>query len=833
MNDVRLGLRILARNPGSTALIVSLLALGTGVSTTIFSLFDAVLLRPLPVRHPEKLVWMVQRLPKPIGMRSEFPYSYYKALRDRSKTLRSVFAETEWHDQFQMTEPEPAEEITVRGVTPEFFEALGSRPTLGRFLTTDDATRNFDRPPAVLSYEFWRKRFGSNAGSIQRQSTGQTLGQNLAVNGHRFSIVGVMPRGFYGLSADSGPDIRISLQAYTLLMSEFKVDQAEFALAGRLKPGVTLAQAQMECLAIWRPVMQDYYQHIEKVSPENLSRLLKHGMEVQSLERGTSLLRDNFGDVFKLLMASVSLLVVIVTLNVAGLLLARAAARQREMTVRLAIGGTPLRLARQLFTESIVLAAFGAGGGLIVALITMPLAVHALPPVRDVYTSIVPISLEAGLDWRVFSFLLASAVVTMIIFTVSPVVATLRLSIDHELRVARSSSTFWGRQLLITAQIALCTFLLASAGLLVRSFEHLRTTPSGLAIDSIAAFRCDVGTSKYPPGVVDALIERVYEIPGVISASTSSSGVMRGHGLFMTAVPTGQRITRADFMNSNVNQVSRNYFASMGMRVLAGRDFIPSDAPQPKQTTSVKAIVNEAFVRQLFPGSNGIGKRFGMGTEGSMASAADEIIGVVSDAKYRSLRDPIRPMAYSLKTDFDSDFMLNVRTRMAPERIIQPVRRALASAAPGLGLVETSTLAQAVDESTAPERITAMLASLFGAMATLLAGIGTYGLLAYTVTQRRREIGIRMALGAQPAHVAKLIAGQTVAMTVTGIVAGLGADFLSGPAIRSLLYGISPQDPRALAAAVIFVAVIAVTATVGPVSDAVQTAPAETLRIDV
>ncbi len=431
-----------------------------------------------------------------------------------------------------------------------------------------------------------------------------------------------------------------------------------------------------------------------------------------------------------------------------------------------------------------------------------------------------------------FGYLLVSSVMTMVIFTISPVMATLRFRIDSVLRSVRSSSSFRGRQLLIAAQIALCTFLLATAGLLVRSFEQLRATPSGFAIDSIATFRCEFGEAKHQPGVVDALLERVREIPGVVSAATSASGVMREHGVFATVVPAGQRITRADFMDSNVNEVSRDYFTTMGMRVLSGRDFVPNDTPGSKQATRQRVIVNEAFVRRLFPGSNGIGKTFGTGMEGSVASAQNEIVGVVSDAKYRSLRDPIRPMSYALETDFDSAFMLNVRTSTAPEKIIQPVRRALASVAPGLALLETGTLAQTVDNTTAPERITATLASLFGAMATLLAGIGTYGLLAYAVTQRRREIGIRMALGAQPAQVAKLIARQTFAMSAAGIITGLGAALLAGPAIRSLLYGISPQDPRALAAAAIFVGLIAIGATIGPASQAVQVQPAETLRIE-
>jgi predicted permease len=823
MNDVRFGLRILARNPGTSALIVSLIALGASASTTIFSLFDAILLRQLPVRHPEQLVRMVQRLPKPLGLRSEFPVAYYKALRERSQTLDSVFAETEWHSHFRITEPEPAEDITVYGGTPEFFAALGSSPFLGRFLTNDDATRNLDLPPAVLSYNFWRRRFGGNVGRFE--------GQTLAINGHRFLVVGVMARSFHGLSVDSVPDIRIPLQAYELLTPGFELDHTDFALAGRLKPGVTLGQAQAECLAIWRPVMQDYYQNVEKVSAETTSLLLKRGMELQSLERGTSILRDNFGDVVQLLMASVSLLVLIVALNVAGLLLARVKSREREMAIRRAIGGTPLRIARQLFAEGVLLSAFGAAGGLIITLVMMPLAVRSLPPLRDMHTTIVPISLDTGLNWRVFSFLLASSAVMTVIFTVGPVIATSRLSIDQVLRTVRSSGSFRGRQLLITVQIGLCTFLLASAGLLVRSFEQLRATPSGFATEAIATFRCNVGPSKYPPGLADALIERVRQIPGVAAAATSSSGVLRGHGLFMTAVPTGRRITRADFLDANANRISRNYFTTMGMHLVAGRDFIPIDAPQPKQTTAVRTIVNEAFVRKLFPRSNAIGKRFGTGVEGSIASAGNEIIGVVSDAKYRSLRDPIHPMVYSLQANLDSDFMLNVRTIKEPGTVIASVRQALASVAPDLALLEVGTLAQTVEETTAPERITATLASLFGATAALLAGIGTYGLLAYAVTERRREIGIRMALGAQAPHVARLIAAQTFVMTIVGISTGLAAALLSGPAIKSL-YGVSPKDPMALTAAGLFVALIAIVATLVPAWEAVQIQPAETLRAE-
>ncbi len=306
---------------------------------------------------------------------------------------------------------------------------------------------------------------------------------------------------------------------------------------------------------------------------------------------------------------------------------------------------------------------------------------------------------------------------------------------------------------------------------------------------------------------------------------------MRGHGLSATVAPAGQSISRSDFMNANVNLVSPGYFVTMGIRVLAGRDFAATDSAKGKPGVPVRAVVNETFARRFFPDTNPLGKRFGWGMEGTVASGKFEIVGIVSDAKYRSLREPIRPTYYTLDNDFDS-FVLNVRTRVRPEAILQPVRKAAASIAPALPFLEVHTLAAEVADSTAPERTTAALASLFGAIAALLGGVGIYGLLAYLVTQRRREIGIRMALGARASQIAELIVGQTLVMTVCGVVVGLAVALLAGPALRSLLYGVSPEDPAALAAAAIFVAIVALAAAVMPALDAAQVDPAETLRLE-
>ncbi len=809
-----------ARNPGFTGLIIALFTLGIGACTTMFSLFDALLLRPLPVSHSEQLVRMVVQLPR-MPARSYFPFAYYQALRGRSTTVRA-FGETGEYAHFRMTGPEPAEEITVHAPTPNFFEVLGVHARLGRVLMPDDEARNSGTPPAVLSYDFWKRRFRGDAGVVR--------GQTLEINGHRFAIVGVMPREFNGLSIDTAPDVRIPLGAFALIAS-YKIESAFFEVAGRLEPGVSRTQAQAECLSIWQATMRDYYLNVDKLSPKVVPTLIKRGMKLESLERGTSLLRSSFGDFFALLMGAAALLLLIVGLNVAGLLLARSAARQQEMAVRLAIGGTPLRLVRQMVSESILFTASGAAGGLLIAMAATPLAVHLLPPLRDLSTAIVPISIDAGVNGRILLFLLVLSILTTLIFTVSPVLTTLRLSIDSVLRTVRSGSRLRGRQLLIILQIALCTFLLVGASLLVRSLQQLKDTSSGFARDSVATFSCDMEGYEQASGALTGLMNRIREIPGVVSVATSSIGVMRGHGMFANIAREGHRVGQAEFMATAANRVSTDYFSTMGVRILAGRDFVPADAPKPKQTAPVRAIVNETFARRFFPGIDPLGKRFGTAMEGGMATGAYEIIAVVSDAKYRSLREPIRPMYFTLETDFDS-FVLYVRTRMQPEEVIGPVRKAAASVVPGLPFLEVNTLAREIEESTAPERITAILASLFGGVATLLAGIGAYGLLAYAVMQRRREIGIRMAVGAQRKDIAKLIVSQTLVMALSGIILGLTAALIAGPAIRSLLYGVSAADPRSFATAALFVLLIAAAATALPVFEATEIQPAETLRLD-
>ena len=445
------------------------------------------------------------------------------------------------------------------------------------------------------------------------------------------------------------------------------------------------------------------------------------------------------------------------------------------MRDRLAVGATRFRLVRQVLAENLLLTALGAAAGLVVAVAGMSLAIRALPPIRAYPSpSLVPLSLNVGINWRVFLFLLVLSLVTMLLFSVSPAVAVSRSNLDSLLRATRSSARVRGRQALIVLQIALCTFLLAIASLLVRTFQHLQQVDPGFDRDHIATFTLNLNAYTGKTTVfLKTFTERVRAIPGVISVGVSSLGVMRGVGTATTVAPAGQRLTQTEFLNTSLLDVSPEYFDTMGMHILSGRGLIPSDAPEPKQAGPERVVVNQAFVLRFFPNTQALGKLFGYGPPGDVAGEKDEIVGVVSDSKYRSLRAPVVPVFYECETDFDQ-FVLNVRTRTRPAAIIEPVRKTLASLDPGLPFLEVHTMAEEADISMASERITAALASLFGGIAALLAGVGIYGLLAYVVRQRRREIGIRMALGALPADIGKLIAGQTLAMTAAGIILGLG-----------------------------------------------------------
>jgi predicted permease len=815
MGDLRYAVRMLAKSPGFTLAVAGLLALGIGANTAIFSALNALLLRQLPVRQPQQLIRLVQTVPR-IGVTSIFTHDFYEALKERATTLSTVFGDAEW--PVAMDDPKPAEQVRVHVVTPEFFEALGAAPLYGRTLSESDDKDDVGMPPAVLSYGFWQRRFASDP---------HVVGRSITLRGYKFEVVGVMPRTFNGITADTAPDLRIPLHAFRLLHFDgsYRGNGIALELAARLKPGVSLAQAREECFAIWHATFEADLQRVPNITREQIQTELSRGLQVESIERGVSILRDRFGLALQLLAGSSGLLLLLMCSNVAGLLLARTAARREEIAVRLALGATRARLIRQMFAESALLSGLGALGGWLLATLSMPLLVRALPPMRDRATTQLALSLDVAPDKRVLLFAIVVSIATALLFGLAPALAASRVSLDSVLRGARSSRGVRLRPALVVFQIALCTMLLAGAGLLVRSLQQLHGMDPGFDAGHVVTFTIYPGLSGYSQERTDklrlALLDRVRALPGVASAASASRAVMRGSGLKMSVLPEGRPITEADSLNTSVNTVSPEYFDTMGIHILAGRGFQDSD----RSAKPARVLINETFAQAFFPHVDPVGRRLwnGLGT-------LWEIVGVVSDAKYRSLREPMTPTFYNLGSD--DIFILIVRTRMRPDAVIQPVRRELAALDPALPFIEIHTLAEEVDSSVAPERLTALLASLFGLLAAVLAALGIYGLLSYAVAQRRREIGIRMALGAQPSDIAQMIGRQSLTMVTVGAAAGLVAAWEAAPAIRSLLYGVAPSDGVALGAAAAFVLVVSALATAIPAGRATRVEPAAALRDD-
>jgi predicted permease len=809
--------RVLLRNPGYSLAVVAILALGIGASTAMFGLLDALLLRPLPVVHPSELVRMVQYRPKQ-GTYSSFPYAFYESLHDGTSAFSQIFGEAGLYMHFALTEPGPAEQVTARGVTPDYFESLGVAALYGRALAPRDAEENAN--PAVLSYDFWKRHYHADA---------SVIGQTLVINGQHFVIVGVMPSTFKGISVDTSPDLRIPLRSLYQI-SGFGKDVAPLELAGRLKPGITLSQGKAQCLAIWQGTMRAYLQKVGKLSEQQVEEEVKRGLDLETLQHGVSILRDRIGNVLKLVTVAMGLLLAVLCANVAGLVLARVAAREREMAVQLAMGANRSAISRQFVFENLLLTLLGSGFGFLVALAATPLLIHFLPPIRDVTGALVVLSPNLGVNERTFAFITGLMLLVVFLLSLGPAAVVSRLSLDSILRDVRASSKSRGRQALIALQMALCSFALVAAALFVRTFQNLRSEQTGLDIHHVATFSGDLTGHPDASEVSRLLVARTADLPGVVSVALSSRGIMRGGGLSATAAPAGERITPADFLNSNLNIVSPGYFETMGMQILSGRDFTYIDATAPGGGNPAKVVVNAAFIRHIFPNTPPIGKTFGTGTAGPAVSQY-EIIGVVSDAKYRSLREPIKPTFYRLGTDYNA-FVLNVRTREHPDFVIQSVRRVMASLSPDSPFVEISTLEEQTRESSATEGIVAELASGFGAIMALLVAVGIYGLLTYIVTLKRREVAIRIAMGARPVDIARFVTRQTLGFVAVGTIIGLLAAFAAGSFLRAFLYGISPNDPKSVLISIGFVFFIAAAATCLPVLRAVKVEPSSALRGD-
>ena len=635
--------------------------------------------------------------------------------------------------------------------------------------------------------------------------------------------MGVLAKGVNGLTVDTSPDVRIPIAAGRWLAQKSQGDFVQ--IFGMLRPGVSPERAEAE--------IAPRLHHSEEELLKGGKDVFRWRWRLENASHGISTLRGQFSRGLLLLMAAVGLLLLMACGNVACLLLARSAARAQEMGVRLALGASRWRVARQLLSETLLLAALGGGLGVLLAHLLKPLLLAALPPIRDRAAVAQPLAIAVAIDGRVLAFAIAVSILTALLCGLSPALWAARRDLAGALRGSRTTTgRLPGRHILLAAQVAVCVLLLSGASLLVKTFEGMRSMNAGFDQEHVVTFTIDPGIKGYKPEQAKLLSQKLLEetrsLPGVAAAAIAERGLMRGTGLKATFEAAGKPVNRNDFLNSSIHEVTPGYFDTLGIHILAGQDFYWSDDNKQKPQ---KVIVNRAFVRRFFPGQDALGKLFGARGPDGLAMPQDRIVGVVTDAKYRSLREPIPPTVYSpVVNGFGSGFILHVRTRDNPVAVIAPVREILRRLAPGLPFIEVRTLRQEVEASLWQERLLAWLSTLFGGFAALLAGIGLYGSLDFGVKARRREIGVRAALGASPSRLVRFLSREALLVMSAGAAAGVTFYAASAKWIRQALYGVTSSDPLALAAALLVVTIVVLLAIVSAVWRASHMDAASALR---
>ena len=808
-SDFRFAARILRNSPLFAAGVMSLLALGIAANTVMFSLVDAMLLRPLPVRDADSLHRFVTIRP-PLPARGDFERTEYEAWQKQLSGFRELIAWSEL--QVPLTISQLTERAQVDFVTGNYFTSLGVAPALGRLFTAEDLAEG--TAPAILSYPYWQRRFGGDV---------HVLGKIIELDGRKIIIVGVSAKHFNGLTLETTPDLRLPLAWLKPLRPALGDINIRFEVAGRLRDGVSVEAARQEAESIWVAT----WKLMEPNDPLPTARF-----ELQSASRGISRLRGSFGGVLWILMAGVLLLMLIVCANVAGLLIARAAGRQSELAVRTALGATRWQLVRQLLCEAVWLMLGGVIGAFVLSFAAIPIIARALPPVRDLGTTRLDLSLDLMPDLRVAGFAIAISAVTLLLFGLLPALTATRYDLHPLLKEARGGGGWRGRQLLIALQVALCTMLLSGAGLTLRTLQRLAGMNPGFDASRIVTFTVNTDAAKYTDEQAEALQRRLLEgaraLPDVASAAMSNLGLMRGSGRKMTVLPAGQIASKDSFLNTSLLSVSPEYFETMRIRWLAGRNFTGHEDPAAKPAP---VIVNEAFLKFHKKFSDVFHTRFGSASvNGKPAKPDFEVIGIVNDTKYRSLREPFQPILYGLAGP-GTGFVLQIRTRStSPESVIPAMRRMLADFDPRLSFVETATLSSEVAASLWPERVTAFLASIFAVAAALIAGAGLYALIAFAVLQRRREIGIRMALGAMPTDILRLTMSRAVWLSGVGVAMGLGCAWAAAPRIAAVLYEVQPRDPSVLVASGTLALLVTLCAALIPSVRATRLHPASILR---
>jgi predicted permease len=826
--DLRYALRTLWRSPGFTAVAILSLALGIGANTAIFSLLDALVLKMLPVPNPQE-IWAVARAYGSGKARTAHSYPLYALWRDHNRSIGALAASgtTIWRDTSAGSNRAVH---TGEFVSGNYFDVLGVPALIGRSITpADDSIEGAGGPQgavAMLSYRYW-------SGAFHRDPT--ALGRSINVNGVFLTVIGVTPPEFFGTQVGSSPDIFLPITLQPLVMAPenllHNVNNSEttwVTVLGRIPSYLSQAQVKSDLTPLYAQYELTRMSPADQRAFQSGKKPLAQRIVLEPAGRGFSRLREQFSQPLQVLMVLVAIVLLIACSNVANLMLARANTRQREITVRLAIGAGRFRILRQLLVESLILSLAGGVCGLVFAVWSGRLLVDMLPQGQQ------PVLLNIGPDHRVLGFTLAVSLLTDLLFGLAPAWRATRPTANADLSHQR---THGGRRsglgtgkAIVVLELALAIQLLVGAGLFIGTLRNLDSVPAGFERQHVLQLRISIDATGYPrsqwASTYEQLAARLAAVPGV----TVSSLVNRG--LIETGVTAsgpvhfpGYTFRPGEGRQLPETYIGPDYFRAAGIPLRMGRFFTPRDGSPAAQV----AIVNEEFVRRYFTGRNPIGQHFGFGDSPDQI----EIVGVVADAKYNDLRQESIPMAYYPWQQV-MPARLNaaiIRTQGDPAALAAALHRATSSVHPDL-FTDAHTLTSQIEDSLVRERLLARLSGFLGALAMLLACIGIYGVMAYGVMRRTSEIGVRMALGALPGDVIRMVLRETLVLALSGTAIGLAAAFWLTRLTRSFLFGLQPNNPAVLVLAASSLLLVCALAGWLPASRAAHIEPTVALRYE-
>lgn len=823
INDIRYALRTLAKSPGFACVVIFTLALGIGANAAIFSLLDRVLLQSLPVANPDQLAVLTSYDPKDgpdIG--SSFSYLMYTDLRDKNDVFSGVIVRG--GTQMNVSYGDQTERVRGELVSGNFFEVLGVRPWAGRLFTQDDDRTPGAHPVAVLSYAYWESRFGKDPNLI---------GKTILVNEHPLTVIGVTPPGFYGVSLSNNPDVRVTMMM-TPVFNPLPPTRLQsrrlqwLSVMARRKPEVSEQQAQASLDVLYRQLRESEAQQLPaSVSTFDREQFLAQRIALLPGDQGLRHLQAELKTSLLLLFGATCAVLLILCANLANLMMARATVRAQETAVRLALGAGRLRLLRQWLTEGIVLAAIGGFVGVVIALWIKSGLMAFIPPDFRV-------NLNTSSDWRLYLFIFGVALLLGVAFSLAPAIQAARQVFAPGLRLESRSFTSAGRLVslrsgLILVQVALSLPLLVTAALLLKTLQNLRAVDTGFGKENVLLASLNPALNGYTPerstNFYNELLARTRSLPGVKFASVATDSPLSGNWDQIGIVVEGYTPREGERMSCDATWVSTGYFKALAIPLVSGRDFTDEDRlGSPKVV-----IVNELMAKHFFGTTDVLGKKIGLDDVPDVT-----IVGVVKDAQYVNLRRDRRRHFYlpTMQEKVLTNLTLLVKTDIDPPVVAESLRAGLKALDPHLPLYNVKTLSTEIDESLIQERLVTWLSSAFGLLATLLTALGLYGVLTFSVARRTREIGIRVALGAQRRDVFKLIMIRGVVLVGVGVLIGVGASIALSRVLESMLFGVEANNIAMLVGVSVGLSVVALLACWIPARRATRVDPLVALRYE-